>query len=118
MDAIDNFNLKNDESLYQFLSSAVEQSFEGIAVADLEGTLTYVNPAWAKMHGYESGEELVGQSLKIFHNDEQLEKDVLNFNEIVKEKGAHTGEVENTFVYRIPAAAKPSTFGVRTFSAP
>jgi two-component system sensor histidine kinase/response regulator len=93
MDSIDNFNLKSDENLYQFLSSAVEQSFEGTAVADLEGTLIYVNPAWAKMHGYESGEELIGQSLKIFHNDEQLEKDVLTFNEIVKEKGAHTGEV-------------------------
>jgi len=93
MDSINNFNLKNDENRYQFLSSAVEQCFEGIAVADMEGKLVYVNPAWAKMHGYESGEQLIGSPLKISHNDEQLKNDVLPFNEIVKEKGAHTGEV-------------------------
>jgi len=69
------------------LSSAVEQSSEGMAIADLEGNLMYVNPAWAEMHDYDSSEELIGRSLKIFHNQEQIEKDVEPFNLIVKEKG-------------------------------
>lgn len=75
------------------MSSAVEQSSEGMAIADLEGNLMYVNPAWAEMHDYDSSEELIGRSLKIFHNQEQIEKDVTPFNLIVKEKGANAGEV-------------------------
>ena len=53
----------------------------------------YVNPAWAEMHDYDSSEELIGRSLKIFHNQEQIENDVELFNLIVKEKGANSGEV-------------------------
>ena len=85
--------MKKEERWHQFLSSAVEQSSEGMAIADLEGNLMYVNPAWAEMHDYDSSEELIGRSLKIFHNQEQIEKDVAPFNLIVKEKGANAGEV-------------------------
>lgn len=76
-----------------FLASAVEQSSEGMAIADLEGKLIYVNPAWIKMHQYESAEQLIGNSLKFFHNDEQMENEVVPFIKIVKEKGTNTGEV-------------------------
>ncbi|MFH1722444.1 MAG: PAS domain S-box protein [Candidatus Altiarchaeota archaeon] len=84
---------KQSEEKLRRLSSVVEQSSEGMAVADLEGNLLFVNPAWADMHGYESGKELLGKQLKIFHNQEQLERDVTPFNEKVKEKGSHTDEV-------------------------
>jgi PAS domain S-box-containing protein len=55
----------------------------------------YVNPAWAKMHGYDSGEELVGKHLKIFHNQEQMNLYVEPFNRVVKEKGKNTGEMKH-----------------------
>jgi len=43
------------------LAFIAQQAAEGIAVADLEGNLQFVNDAWARMHGYESGAELVGK---------------------------------------------------------
>ena len=63
--------MKKEERWYQFLASAAEQSSEGMAIANIEGKVMYINPAWAEMHGYDSGEELIGRSLKIFHNQEQ-----------------------------------------------
>jgi len=75
------------------LSSMVEQSTEGMAIADLDGNLIFVNLAWARIHGYESGDELLGQNLSIFHNHEQLDREVAPFNRKVAEEGHHTGEV-------------------------
>jgi PAS domain S-box-containing protein len=90
-----NYFMQKGEEWYQFLSSAVAQSFDGIAIADLEGKLMYVNPAWAQMHGYDYGEELVGRHLKIFHNQEQMDRDVEPFNKVVKEKGKNRGEMRH-----------------------
>jgi PAS domain S-box-containing protein len=53
------------------LSAFLEQSSIGIVVADLDGNILFVNQAFALMHGYKPG-ELAGQSLRIFHNDEQI----------------------------------------------
>jgi len=75
------------------LAMIAEQAAEGIAWADLDGNLQFVNDAWARMHGYASGAELVGRRLSIFHTDEQMRKDVLPFNEGVKHRGQNTGEI-------------------------
>lgn len=75
------------------LSSMVEQSMEGMATADLNGNLLYVNDAWARMHDYESCEELVGQHLSVFHNEVQLMDDVEPFNKKALENGFNRGEV-------------------------
>ena len=85
--------IKRVEEEIQFLSSVVEQSADGMAIADMEGNLLFVNDTWISMHGYEKAEELLGQNLSIFHNEEQLKGDVEAFNRKVKEKGHHTGEV-------------------------
>jgi len=74
------------------LELAVEQSIDGIAISDLDGNIQFINTAWAQMHGY-SVEELQGQHLGMFHTKEQLEKDVIPFNEQVLKTGAHQGEV-------------------------
>jgi len=79
----------------EFVSSAVDQSFEGIAFADMDNKLIYVNPSWAKMHHYDSPEELIGASITIFHNQEQLETSVWPFIQEVLEKGQKTGEVRH-----------------------
>ncbi len=66
---------------------------EGIAIADWDGTITYANRSWAVMHGYEDSYSLIGKNLRIFHTEEQMEKDVLPFNRRVAEKGVCRGEV-------------------------
>jgi PAS domain S-box-containing protein len=74
------------------LEMAVEQSIDGIAIPHLDGNIQFVNRAWAQMHGY-SVDELQGKHLSIFHTEEQLQKDVIPFNEKVMETGANQGEV-------------------------
>ena len=81
------------EEEIKMLSAVAEQSTEGMAIAGLDGNLTFINKAWCRMHGYKSPKELLGKSLAIFHNKEQIENDVKPFNEKVIELGAHSGEV-------------------------
>ena len=83
---------KQAEEALRRLERAMEQSIDGFAVADLNGIIQFVNPAWAKMHDYRV-EELLGKNLSIFHTEEQMQEDVNPFNEQVKEKGAHQDEV-------------------------
>lgn len=73
------------------LSSVVEQSSEGIAVVDLDGRLTYLNSAFAAMHGY-TPDELVGKHLSIFHAPDQLPT-VDAANEQIRREGSFIGEV-------------------------
>ncbi|MBI5596643.1 MAG: PAS domain S-box protein [Elusimicrobia bacterium] len=72
--------------------AAVEQAGDAIAIADLQGTISFVNPAWAKMHGFEPA-ELIGKSLAMFHTAEQLRLDVEPFNARVMSQGSHQGPV-------------------------
>jgi len=82
---------KREHHLHIF-QAAMEQSMDGIAMADMKGHLQFVNPAWAKMHGYEM-KNLIGKSLNIFHTKEQMMQDVEPFNEHVRRFGSHSGEV-------------------------
>ena len=77
----------------RWLATMTEQVAEGIAVANLNGTIEFANPAWAKMHGYDSSQELIGKHLSIFHTKEQLVAVVEPFDEIVLREGHHSGEV-------------------------
>lgn len=43
------------------LAAAVEHAADGIAVTDIHGTITYVNPSFSTMTGYSSA-EAVGQN--------------------------------------------------------
>lgn len=54
------------------LMAAIEQVGEGIFVTDAQGTIQFVNPAFKRMTGY-SGEEAVGQNLRILESGEQDE---------------------------------------------
>jgi PAS domain S-box-containing protein len=79
------------EERLQLLSSAVEQSSEGIAVSDLEGNLLFVNNAFAATHGYCPG-ELVGKHLSVFHTPEQMPS-VEAANYQIQETGEFSGEI-------------------------
>jgi len=84
---------KGTEKRRRLLSAVVEQTTEGVAVAGLDGNLIFANQAWAEMHGYESGDELVGRNLSVFYSEEQLANEVRPFNRKVMQDGRHTGEV-------------------------
>ncbi|MGB6012816.1 MAG: PAS domain S-box protein [Desulfobacterales bacterium] len=79
------------EERLHFLSLAVEQSSEGIAISDLEGNLEYVNNAFAYKHGY-SPDELIGKNLSIFHTLQQMPS-VKQANKQIKKTGAFKGEI-------------------------
>lgn len=83
---------KADEKI-RLLSSVVEQSSDGIATADMNGKLTFMNKAYLRMHGYKDIKELIGQNLKIFHNQEQIKKEVIPFLKQMMEQGFNKGEV-------------------------
>jgi PAS domain S-box-containing protein len=73
------------------LSSAIEQSIDGIAIADLEPKLTYVNDAFARMHGY-SREEMIGMKVVDLHNERQMDEYQRGMNQI-KTQGSWEGEI-------------------------
>ena len=76
----------------KLLISAVEQSIDGVAMADLELRLTYVNAAYARMHGY-SPEEMIGMKVTDLRSGEHLDK----FERVVEKlriKGFWQGEGE------------------------
>lgn len=83
---------KQVREIYQMLELAVEQSIDGIAMVNMDGIIQFCNEAWARMHGYQIY-EILGKHLSIFHTGEQMERDVIPFNEKVKRTGAHHGEV-------------------------
>jgi len=81
------------EELNKFMAMSVQQSSEGMAYADLDGNLIFINKAWCKMHGYISDKELLGKNLKIFHSKKQVENEVIPFNDIVMKSGTNSGEM-------------------------
>jgi len=78
----------------QFISLAIQQCSEGVAMVDLKGNLLYLNEAFAKMHGY-SPSELLGKNLSIFHTPEQMPA-VEEANRQVRETGKFRGEIWHT----------------------
>jgi PAS domain S-box-containing protein len=89
---VDISDRKHMEDELQRLARAVEQSIDGIAVADMDGNIQFANGAWAKMHGRRP-EEVLGRHISIFHTREQLETDVEPFNAQVMKNGSNDGEV-------------------------
>ena len=83
---------KQAEETTLLLSSAVEQSTEGIAISDLEGNLLFVNRAFAAMHGCTTPEELIGKHLSVFHTPEQMLA-VEEVNKQIQETGEFSGEI-------------------------
>ena len=91
--AIDISRFKEAERKIRTLSSAVEQSIDGIALGDLEPKLLYVNEAFARMHGY-SAEEMINMKVVHLHNEEQMDQYKKAIHQI-KTKGSWTGEIEH-----------------------
>ncbi len=82
---------KTEQRLYRLIN-IVDQIGEGVGTADLNGIITYVNQAWADMHGY-SPRNLLGKHLSIFHDDDQNAREVAPFNKKVLRRGYNSGEI-------------------------
>jgi len=76
------------------LENAVEQSIDGIAVADHLGKVGFVNKAWAKLHGYEPS-DLIGKHVSFFYSEEEYQSQVIPFMKMVEAEGAHEGEIRH-----------------------
>jgi PAS domain S-box-containing protein len=85
-------NERKTQEVLNRLATAVEQSADGIAMADMESRIIYCNKAWLKMHGY-TKEETAGSMIATYHTDQQLVEEVLPLNEIVLKEGLHSGEM-------------------------
>ncbi|TAJ10669.1 MAG: PAS domain-containing sensor histidine kinase [Nitrospirae bacterium] len=60
--------------------AAIEASWDGIAVRDPQGTFSYVNRAFARLHGYEQAQELIGKPWRTvlgYAEAQRLERDAL-----------------------------------------
>lgn len=84
-------NKAREEALRTF-RRAVEQSLHGIAVVGLDGAISFSNPAWDRMHGFEPG-RLAGENVRRLHTTDQWEHEVRQFLNVVDDTGAHTGEL-------------------------
>jgi PAS domain S-box-containing protein len=84
---------KQDEAKIERLSSAVEQSIDGIVITELDRNIAYANSAYSKMHGYKA-DKLVGMNIIVLN----AENNPLDFEKISKdlvEHGSWSGEIES-----------------------
>jgi PAS domain S-box-containing protein len=61
------------EQRLRIFSHSVESSVDGVVIGDLEGNITHVNEAFARMFGY-SQEELTGTEIAFLYAENQLHK--------------------------------------------
>ena len=57
---------KRAEEALQIKESAIASSISGIAICDLSGMLTYINPAVMKLWGYDRENDLLGKNILEF----------------------------------------------------
>lgn len=81
---------KTQEELY-LKSNAIRSSINGIAIADLSGVLTYINPAFLTIWGYIHEDEVIGRDAISFWKD-PLEAEIVI--ESVRRDGRWTGEMK------------------------
>jgi PAS domain S-box-containing protein len=84
---------KRVKQTIRYLTIVAEQTIEGIAVADHNGNLRFINTAWARMHGYPNRAALVGKPISMFHTEEQFKNDVSGFIKEVKHRGLLEGPI-------------------------
>ncbi len=79
---------RREEELREF-RTIVENANFGVAIADLDGYLLYVNPYFAAVHGYTPG-DLLGKNLTVLHRPEQREE-IQEINRRLVREGEYSG---------------------------
>ncbi len=82
------------EERLRLLSQAIEQSSEGLAVVDLNGTLMFVNKAFAAMHDC-APDQMIRKGVAAFHSADQ-KSCVREALRLVRWQGEHSAEVPHT----------------------
>jgi len=80
------------QDVLYLMEIAIEQSIDGIAIANPDLTSRIVNESWARMHGG-TVEFFTGKNIAIFHSEKQYREEVLPFIEKVALQGSVQGEV-------------------------
>ncbi len=70
--------------------NAITTSISAIAMSDLEGNVTYVNPSFLKLWGYDDEKEVLGKSVAEFW---QRGEKALEVVEALRDKGSWIGEL-------------------------
>jgi len=83
------------EKTLRYLAVVAQQTSEAVAILDLDGKVLFANHAWARIHGYQTPQELVGRSVEVFHTQEHLRTDVFPFIEETKQRGTLAGPIEH-----------------------
>ena len=78
------------ETALRIKDSAIESAGNGICLMDLQGHVTYVNPALLQMWGYDNPAELIGKSVRDYLADTSRESAVL---QEAQETGSWIGEL-------------------------
>lgn len=79
------------EEMLRTEHSAIQNSGNGIAVADLEAKLEYVNPAVASMWGYNDPDELLGQDVRSLLSDRDAADKMIKV--VMEDQQIWTGEM-------------------------
>jgi PAS domain S-box-containing protein len=81
---------KRAEELLRIKSHTIESAITGIVIAGFEGNLTYVNPAFVKMWGYDDENEILGrQGVDFWQSKEKAQEAV----EALRGEGNFIGEL-------------------------
>ncbi|MDP2158039.1 MAG: PAS domain S-box protein, partial [Nitrospirota bacterium] len=81
--------IKQAEKDIRIKDWAIASAIDAIVLADLEANLTYVNPAFLKMWGYEHEQEVLGMHCTKLWQDPILSEEIM---ERLKSSGEWTGE--------------------------
>jgi PAS domain S-box-containing protein len=81
---------KGAEQQMRIMEMAVASSVSAIMFADLDGKLSYANPAFLRLWGYDSVDEVLGRATTAFWDDEREAEEVVK---AVRCEGQWTGEM-------------------------
>jgi two-component system, cell cycle sensor histidine kinase and response regulator CckA len=83
---------KKDEELLMHQRAIIEQSLDGIVMADLDGSIMFANHSAGEMFGL-SPAQLEGQNMRSFHTEEQYRAEMAPLMEEMNTMGRSTGKV-------------------------
>lgn len=82
---------KKMEDILRIKNHAIESSINAIAITDLKGNLTYLNPSFVKLWGYNDEKEILGNSMLKFW---KVKGRTVHLMETLIERGSYIEESE------------------------
>ncbi len=87
---------KRSDSILHRQATAIAKASDGIAMLNAEGDVIYCNTARLQIYGYDSLEELLGKSWKIFYEGAELQRFEQEVLPVLVQKGCYTTEALGT----------------------